>query len=129
MIRRLPRSTRTDTLFPYTTLFRSPRGACGQGEIALHHRASPVAWNPLLEKRPVVEPESRRLLCDVDIERGTGEGRAEHDRQHQDELNHFDVLFPGVSASSRSAMSDNARSAARPEERRVGTEGVRRGRS
>src|SRR3546814_18971427 len=28
MIRRPPRSTRTDTLFPYTTLFRS----CGDGE-------------------------------------------------------------------------------------------------
>src|SRR3546814_4513405 len=34
MIRRPPRSTRTDTLFPYTTLFRSPhtqwrrRGSC-----------------------------------------------------------------------------------------------------
>src|SRR3546814_14272630 len=27
MIRRPPRSTRTDTLFPYTTLFRSPIGA------------------------------------------------------------------------------------------------------
>src|SRR3546814_3002908 len=27
MIRRPPRSTRTDTLFPYTTLFRSPHGA------------------------------------------------------------------------------------------------------
>src|SRR3546814_2712592 len=27
MIRRPPRSTRTDTLFPYTTLFRSPRHA------------------------------------------------------------------------------------------------------
>src|SRR3546814_4912422 len=26
MIRRPPRSTRTDTLFPYTTLFRSTRG-------------------------------------------------------------------------------------------------------
>src|SRR3546814_11555152 len=26
MIRRPPRSTRPDTLFPYTTLFRSPRG-------------------------------------------------------------------------------------------------------
>src|SRR3546814_20737417 len=26
MIRRPPRSTRTDTLFPYTTLFRSQRG-------------------------------------------------------------------------------------------------------
>src|SRR3546814_14527036 len=35
MIRRPPRSTRTDTLFPYTTLFRS-RGRGGrQGRIAL----------------------------------------------------------------------------------------------
>src|SRR3546814_7656809 len=32
MIRRPPRSTRTDTLFPYTTLFRSPSvGAIGDG--------------------------------------------------------------------------------------------------
>src|SRR3546814_5480628 len=30
MIRRPPRSTRTDTLFPYTTLFRSP-GFCWGG--------------------------------------------------------------------------------------------------
>src|SRR3546814_5220143 len=29
MIRRPPRSTRTDTLFPYTTLFRSPCVAIG----------------------------------------------------------------------------------------------------
>src|SRR3546814_7539038 len=28
MIRRPPRSTRTDTLFPYTTLFRSRAGIC-----------------------------------------------------------------------------------------------------
>src|SRR3546814_5531891 len=28
MIRRPPRSTRTDTLFPYTTLFRSRRSCC-----------------------------------------------------------------------------------------------------
>src|SRR3546814_10300440 len=33
MIRRPPRSTRTDTLFPYTTLFRSiPGNSCDQGE-------------------------------------------------------------------------------------------------
>src|SRR3546814_12707285 len=33
MIRRPPRSTRTDTLFPYTTLFRSPtRKASAQRE-------------------------------------------------------------------------------------------------
>src|SRR3546814_20554752 len=30
MIRRPPRSTRTDTLFPYTTLFRSVREAFGE---------------------------------------------------------------------------------------------------
>src|SRR3546814_1546326 len=30
MIRRPPRSTRTDTLFPYTTLFRSHRGMVGR---------------------------------------------------------------------------------------------------
>src|SRR3546814_968302 len=29
MIRRPPRSTRTDTLFPYTTLFRSRQGVAG----------------------------------------------------------------------------------------------------
>src|SRR3546814_4464073 len=31
MIRRPPRSTRTDTLFPYTTLFRSESGSVGPG--------------------------------------------------------------------------------------------------
>src|SRR3546814_11532075 len=39
MIRRPPRSTRTDTLFPYTTLFRSlhPR-LIGRAVVAHHHR-------------------------------------------------------------------------------------------
>src|SRR3546814_5894072 len=32
MIRRPPRSTRTDTLFPYTTLFRSLFGRLGRGQ-------------------------------------------------------------------------------------------------
>src|SRR3546814_4566524 len=35
MIRRPPRSTRTDTLFPYTTLFRSRSGDAEQHLIAL----------------------------------------------------------------------------------------------
>src|SRR3546814_1053947 len=39
MIRRPPRSTRTDTLFPYTTLFRSPRsGARGADRQHLYER-------------------------------------------------------------------------------------------
>src|SRR3546814_8200161 len=39
MIRRPPRSTRTDTLFPYTTLFRSGRRAAGDRQPATEHRA------------------------------------------------------------------------------------------
>src|SRR3546814_1235358 len=50
MIRRPPRSTRTDTLFPYTTLFRSRsscrgprrRGRIGRVEIARGERHAPV---------------------------------------------------------------------------------------
>src|SRR3546814_1356684 len=47
MIRRPPRSTRTDTLFPYTTLFRSA------------HRPGPVAH---LQRRRRREPVARRFL-------------------------------------------------------------------
>src|SRR3546814_3392614 len=36
MIRRPPRSTRTDTLFPYTTLFRSLLGAAGGRDLLRH---------------------------------------------------------------------------------------------
>src|SRR3546814_18003874 len=38
MIRRPPRSTRTDTLFPYTTLFRSARGGGGGSSAGLLRR-------------------------------------------------------------------------------------------
>src|SRR3546814_18108219 len=44
MIRRPPRSTRTDTLFPYTTLFRSPPQFCSKlslsGDGGSHLRAA-----------------------------------------------------------------------------------------
>src|SRR3546814_20145484 len=42
MIRRPPRSTRTDTLFPYTTLFRSNRQVAGRelAEADVHRRPS-----------------------------------------------------------------------------------------
>src|SRR3546814_14647520 len=45
MVRRPPRSTRTDTLFPYTTLFRSPQRK--------ENAAAPQAWRiALLFQRP-----------------------------------------------------------------------------
>src|SRR3546814_12406421 len=44
MIRRPPRSTRTDTLFPYTTLFRSPvwRAKTPDERAALMHKAAGI---------------------------------------------------------------------------------------
>src|SRR3546814_15626206 len=42
MIRRPPRSTRTDTLFPYTTLFRSPRLAVLARAALVEQRADGV---------------------------------------------------------------------------------------
>src|SRR3546814_20622624 len=38
MIRRPPRSTRTDTLFPYTTLFRSAPGSLLKNVVQVHRR-------------------------------------------------------------------------------------------
>src|SRR3546814_8123724 len=58
MIRRPPRSTRTDTLFPYTTLFRSRRersvadichvipGRRPGAGVRLHSAGSPTLWTP-----------------------------------------------------------------------------------
>src|SRR3546814_5933208 len=37
MIRRPPRSTRTDTLFPYTTLFRSPTDRAATRQLRSRH--------------------------------------------------------------------------------------------
>src|SRR3546814_6054379 len=47
MIRRPPRSTRTDTLFPYTTLFRSVAAQGAEADL-LHHRRLAVAQGQAL---------------------------------------------------------------------------------
>src|SRR3546814_18471081 len=41
MIRRPPRSTRTDTLLPYTTLFRSLRGKASQFDVTIKELREP----------------------------------------------------------------------------------------
>src|SRR3546814_8435209 len=53
MIRRPPRSTRTDTLFPYTTLFRSSATHSRQRAVRLTHRAKRTAArsDPITEQR------------------------------------------------------------------------------
>src|SRR3546814_15429028 len=54
MIRRPPRSTRTDTLFPYTTLFRSPIDPVRPHE-TLYERQARFKCCPFVAKRIVGE--------------------------------------------------------------------------
>src|SRR3546814_16304269 len=80
MIRRPPRSTRTDTLFPYTTLFRSlmmkeMTDACdGVREGDRGQRKWPAAHRR----------DDRDVRGDGGVQRGVGEGRR-YDRRRRDE--------------------------------------------
>src|SRR3546814_15303196 len=64
MIRRPPRSTRTDTLFPYTTLFRSPCHHrihwCAAQETARHNSSN---WQERIRDL-VSSPGRVRKRCD-----------------------------------------------------------------
>src|SRR3546814_15971667 len=106
MIRRPPRSTRTDTLFPYTTLFRSlPHDRRRRKE---RQRAQVGATPPTPAKPP--RPAAARMS-------NVGDVAPTHERirmrQYLDLLRH--VLEHGAEKS-------------RTEERRVGKEGVSTGR-
>src|SRR3546814_4321200 len=71
MIRRPPRSTRTDTLFPYTTLFRSHvEGPLQAGDF--QHRHGDFLMAGLRHGRPP-SPASRRPGCCPRSEEHTSE--------------------------------------------------------
>src|SRR3546814_3486473 len=60
MIRRPPRSTRTDTLFPYTTLFRSPEpDALVASPLPAAARDQPIAEGGSREAEEVQEVRDR----------------------------------------------------------------------
>src|SRR3546814_11900757 len=73
MIRRPPRSTRTDTRFPYTTLFRSAHlGAMKRKPLAFdkplkakvrHHRCDDAAALELTRTRPVAGEQRHQLVA------------------------------------------------------------------
>src|SRR3546814_10164893 len=58
MIRRPPRSTRTDTLFPYTTLFRSLEAPppLGEGNRAQRGGGGHAHWRPLSQRFALPAP-------------------------------------------------------------------------
>src|SRR3546814_1233880 len=70
MIRRPPRSTRTDTLFPYTTLFRSLAGA--QAPADVDHRAEAGHLRPARDpplRHPGRRPGAPGLPLPADLRR------------------------------------------------------------
>src|SRR3546814_13167676 len=97
MIRRPPRSTRTDTLFPYTTLFRAFIERFARCEV--NHRRHRLA--PLV----IGHPHDKRIL-----DRRMG-------------LERFLDLF-GIDLFARGVDADAAPAEQRSEERRVGKECV-----
>src|SRR3546814_13751277 len=107
MIRRPPRSTRTDTLFPYTTLFRSQAG----GGQEFCRQADPP---PPRRRWGVTQAESGRLVL-----QGTQFGRAWSAIIGQDSGTMvLAVAGDGVAFAVFGACT------ARSEERRVGKECV-----
>src|SRR3546814_10629467 len=80
MIRRPPRSTLTDTLLPYTTLFRSLGDPGQDGQIAVDRRDFRAGRFPFLDKR------LQRRLVDL-IPEQAFEVRLEHrSEEHTSEL-------------------------------------------
>src|SRR3546814_18435937 len=70
MIRRPPRATRTDTLFPYTTLFRARTGArAGRPRATLGRSCAPPLLPPVrlhvAERTPLVATHAQVELLDV----------------------------------------------------------------
>src|SRR3546814_19935911 len=79
MIRRPPRSTRTDTLFPYTTLFRSEYLPLFRYELML----AVAAGNPLAQYK-YIEPDqlADQVLITYPVERQ----RLDRSEEHTSEL-------------------------------------------
>src|SRR3546814_13779960 len=78
MIRRPPRSTRTDTLFPYTTLFRSER--------AFERAEEPARSPPSRNRRRSGRGDDAQFAPTDRAHRGPGGGQASRSEEHTSEL-------------------------------------------
>src|SRR3546814_20856435 len=127
MMRRPPRSTRTDTLLPYTTLFRSHHGILrhflpvelGRGE------KSSILWTPSCDTI------TQHAACEMALHHKHGlPDRPSFLAQLFDVGNHFMVprYIPACWSTLRRWQQAQT-TGDRSEERRVGTEGVSTGRA
>src|SRR3546814_6629126 len=89
MLRRPPRSTRTDTLFPYTTLFRSQRRALGVLGIA-----------------PADLVQANRRSAAIGIANGCGDEPRKERRAHDGEVRRNRIVERPVAARSEEHTSE-----------------------
>src|SRR3546814_17306106 len=120
MLRRPPRSTRTDTLFPYTTLFRSPA-------VELQRRIAGLPLHlgmPIFARcRFVGSQLARDMPCDGPVEMGPADLELCLDvGEHEPRVLEVDHML----AASLAFAREGNRLVERSEETRVGKEGVRR---
>src|SRR3546814_17486700 len=127
MIRRPPRSTRTDTLFTYTTLFRSPvfsRGSPGAGGLRLAAPSTAALWGRYSTRKTTKERHS----MDDARDRPGPEVAAVPPLDHETCFELADRILPGGGLGGYS-LPGNLRFAIRrgesSEGRRVGKAGVR----
>src|SRR3546814_8886320 len=81
MIRRPPRSTRTDTLFPYTTLFRSTQGYPGARLLVQDYPIGPQGVHA-----PVPDERRRAPQARLGPVRGTDRRTGPRSEEHTSEL-------------------------------------------
>src|SRR3546814_18594924 len=101
MIRRAPRSTRTDSLLPFTTLFRSLVAgfalfvAFYAGAITVFHHDLPAWQSRAVDEQPVQPLDETQRLLDGVLQR------------HPEARVHMGLLFPGPESSQSSAYGQD----------------------
>src|SRR3546814_9038749 len=104
MIRRPPRSTRTDTLFPYTTLFRSGRARTLHRQFGQARRAPVSARLALLpHAAEPAQPQQRQHLGDRQEHAG-----ARRSEEHTSELQSLMRISYAVFCLKKKKQKTNA---------------------
>src|SRR3546814_15339827 len=130
MIRRPPRSTRTDTLFPYTTLFRSaqyipPRARRGPAHSDRGDRERTHPRTNGLVSRPDGTRVGLGTAAIAQFGRRRGDGMAPADREQRRFLRPAFALPDGEPRLARRRKAARTRRKSKPEARRGGTASVR----
>src|SRR3546814_4008135 len=102
MIRRPPRSTRTDTLFPYTTLFRSPAVPDGLSRPVLSGLFRPVRSAICIRQpadKKTCRPGASPMSAPATLPAGTAAGQATPDSRSRDTARRVWAIVAGSSGN------------------------------